>query len=106
MFQFAATRGFAGAWVVMKDPVQVASEHCILSFTRMMAHIGTVLAEKDWLGFAGFAPIQIANPGLVALGKCAVRLETSADLRPHHVKVCFCVDDTEFVNRAQCVAPL
>ena len=47
-----------------------------------MAHSGTVPAEKDWLRVAGFAPKQIIPPALVALGKCAVRLETSADLRP------------------------
>ena len=58
-----------------------------------MAHLGTVLAEKDWLGGPmgaagfGFAPIQIGKPGLMALGKCTVHLETSADLCPPPVKV-------------------
>ena len=42
-----------------------------------MAHIATVVADKDWLGVAGFAPKQFANPDFVALGKCAVHLETS-----------------------------
>ena len=82
----AATRGFAGARVVLKDPVQNGSELCPLCFTRLMAHLGTVFADKDWLGVAGFAPIQKAIPGLVALGKCAVHLETSAELR-HPVNV-------------------
>ena len=81
-FQFAAPRGFAGAWIVLKDYVQTNSEYCPLFFTRLMAHIGTVPAKKDWLRVAGFAPLQIAKPGLVALGKCAVRLDTSADLLP------------------------
>ena len=76
----AATRGFAGARVVLKNQVQKPSEQCFLSIiTRLMAHHGTVLAEKDWLGVAGFAPIQFAKPALVALGKCAVRLETSGN---------------------------
>ena len=102
--QFAATGAFAGARVVLKDQVQKGFEHCQLSFTRLMAHSGTVPAEKSWLGVAGFAPKQFVKPGLVALGKCAVRLETSADLRPP-VQVWFCVDDTEFVNGAQSAAP-
>ena len=46
-----------------------------------MAHLDTMFADKDWLGFAGFAPIQKTIPGLVALGKFAVRFETSAELR-------------------------
>ena len=78
-FQFAATRGFTGARVVLKNKVQKASQFCLLSFTRLMAHIGTVPTEKDWLSFARFAPIQIAKPGLVALGKCAVSIDISAE---------------------------
>ena len=75
----------------MKDRVQFGSElcDCKLSFTRLVAHLGTVLAEKGWLGVAGFgfAPIQSAQPGLVALGKCGVHLETSGDLCPPPAKV-------------------
>ena len=78
-FQFAATRGFTGARVVLKNKVQKASQFCLLSFTRLMAHIGTVPTEKDWLSFARFAPKQTATPGLVALGKCAVSIDISAD---------------------------
>ena len=81
-FQFAATRGFAGARVVLKDQVQKGSQSCPLSFTRLMAHIGTVLTEKDWLSVARFAPIQTAFPVLVALGKCAVSIEISANCPP------------------------
>ena len=86
MFQFAATGGFAGTRVILKDPVQNGSELCLLYFTSLMAHFGTAAAEKDWLRAAGFAPRQIGKPVLVALGKCAVHLETSADLpRPSRV---------------------
>ena len=87
MFQFAATGGFAGTRVILKDIMQNGSEDCRLYFTSfLMAHFGTAAAEKDWLRAAGFAPIQFANPGLVALGKCAVHLITSADLpRPSRV---------------------
>ena len=81
-FQFAAPSGFAGARVVLKDKVQKASERCHLSFTRLVAHSGTLVADKDWLGVTGFAPKQFGKPAFAALGKCAVRLETSADLRP------------------------
>ena len=46
--QFAATGGFAGARVELEDPVQNGSEHCVLPFTRLMAHFGTVPTKKDW----------------------------------------------------------
>ena len=91
----------------MKDQVQKGSELCCLSFTRLMAHSGTVRTDKDWLRVAGFAPKQFVKPGLVALGKCAVHLETSVELhRPAVSPVSRCVDDTEFVNGAQYAAPL
>ena len=97
-FQLAVPRGFAGARVVLKDQVQNVSKACKLSFTRLMAHLGTVLAEKDWLRVAGFAPKQTARPGLVALGKCAVRLETSVNRPPVRSWICF--DDAKFVDGA------
>ena len=104
MVQLAATGAFAGARVVMKDRVHKGSELCPLFITSLMAHNGTVPAEEDWLRLAGFAPKQIAKPGFVAFGKFAVHLVTSGIRRP--AKVWACVDDAQFVNGAQYVAPV
>ena len=107
MFQFAATGGFAGTRVILKDTVQNLSEDCRLSFTSLMAHYGTAAAEKDWLRAAGFAPNQSGQPGLVALGKCVIVHPRSL---PYLAVPRRCVkgpgNETKFVDGAQSVAPL
>ena len=105
MFQFAATGGFAGTRVILKDIMQNGSEDCRLSFTSLMAHYGTAAAEKDWLRAAGFAPNQSGQPGLVAFFKCVFVHPRSL---PYLVKLCVkgAANETESVDGTQSVAPL